>query len=161
MLTFALRNLFLLPSLVGIISILLGGGVWKYLLDSNRSSVAEYLTGLGGVSHEKVRLWFLQPSESCSANNTRIKIFLKTDNDADKEWLELRNVVMEPWFPMERSCTRAATIPGLNPNTAYQYRTLWDKNSFSVAEHFGSFSTFPVPGTASRFRFAFSSCLQV
>ncbi len=158
MLNFVSRS----PSLlVGIISILLGGGLWKYLLDANRNAVAEYLTGLGAVSHEKARLWFLQPLVPCVANKTKPKIYLRVNDGTDQEWLALRNVVIDPWFAMERSCTSAATIDGLYPNTAYQYRTVWDRNGASHVEHVGSFSTFPIPGTASQFRFAFSSCLQV
>ena len=150
---------------VPVISVLVAALIWNYYLAVHRNRIAENLTSLGGVSHDSVRIWFLQTSLQCKTNHTRLTIALRkrysSDRGSPAEWSQGYNVAMTSWIELDRSCTKTVSVDGLDPSTEYEYQVLWERQGESELRHYGEFSTFPIPGSPGRFNFSFGSCLQV
>ena len=149
---------------IGVFLAIFMGIWWQRCLSSSQTAVAEDLIGLGAVSHASIRFWVLQALTACTKNQTKIIISVVKwpgINESLSEWEQQREVNTYSWVHLQRSCTTAVSIDGLQANTRYNYRATWEREGRFVTQHDGSFTTFPDPVSPSPFNFSFGSCLQV
>jgi alkaline phosphatase D len=101
---------------------------------------------VGGVTHNSARFWV---RTDAGAN---VSVELSTSPNFLSSFLSNEQNVL-----VERNFAAIMSTENLQPNTRYYYRA---RVNGVAQDRVGSFMTFPLPGSASTFTFAFGSCQQ-